>query len=79
MTTQKILKILIRDFIFTFFAQFILTFVLNSLIPTLPIYLLRSGFSEMEIGVLIRSFAWSSLILRPFVGRALSEISEKNL
>jgi len=77
MTTQTIRKILTRGFILCFFAQFTFTFVIFSLIPTLPIYLSRLGSREVEIGVLIGSFAVSSLVLRPFVGRALLKIPEK--
>ena len=78
MTTQAIRKILIRDFILCFFAQFTFTFVIFSLIPTLPIYLSRLGPKEVEIGVLIGSSAVASLVLRPFVGRALLKIPEKH-
>jgi MFS family permease len=77
MTTQTIRKILTRDFILCFFTQFTFTFAAFSLIPTLPIYLSRLGSTEIEIGVLIGSFAVSSLFLRPFVGRALLKIPEK--
>ena len=68
---------MIRDFILCFFAQFTFTFVIFSLIPTLPIYLSRLGSKEVEIGALIGSSAVASLVLRPFVGRALLKISEK--
>ena len=78
MTTQTIRKILIRDFILCFFAQFTFIFVFFSLIPTLPIYLSRLGTTEVEIGVLIGISAVSSLVLRPSVGRALLKIPEKN-
>jgi MFS family permease len=77
MTTQTIRKIFIRDFVLCFFAQFTFTFVIFSLLPTLPIYLSRLGSEEVEIGVLIGSSAVSSLIIRPFVGRALLKIPEK--
>ena len=74
MTTQKILS---RDFLLTFFAQFAFSCVFCILIPTIPIYL--SGFEakEAEIGFLIGIFSISSLVLRPFVGRALLIIPEK--
>jgi MFS family permease len=71
-------KILNRDFVLAFFAQFAFTSVFYILIPTLPIYLSRLGSTETEIGVLIGIFFFSSLILRPFVGRALLKIREKN-
>ncbi len=74
MTTQKILT---RDFVLCFFAQFTFTSVFHILIPTLPIYLSRSGSSEVEIGILIGILGVSSLVLRPFVGRALLKIPEK--
>jgi MFS family permease len=75
MATQKILT---RNFVLCFFAQFTFAFVFHILIPTLPIYLSRLGSSEVEIGVLIGSLGFSSLVLRPFVGRALLKIPEKN-
>ena len=78
MTRQTIRKILTRDFILGFFAQFTFLSVFYILIPTLPIYLLRSGSKEAEIGVLIGIFFISSLVLRPFVGKALLKIPEKN-
>jgi MFS family permease len=71
-------KILTRDFILCFSAQFTFTFVFHILIPTLPIYLSRVGSTEVEIGVLIGSLSVSSLILRPFVGRALVKIPERH-
>jgi len=77
MTTPTIKKILTRDFILCFFAYFAFSFVFNILIPTLPIYLSRLGSNEVEIGVLIGSFAVSSLALRLFVGKALLKVLEK--
>jgi MFS family permease len=78
MKPQMTHKIFTRDFILTFFAQFAVLSVFNILIPTLPIYLSRSGSTEVEIGVLIGIFSFSSLVLRPFVGRALIKTNEKN-
>jgi MFS family permease len=74
MATQKILT---RNFVLCFFAQLTFAFVFHILIPTLPIYLSRLGSSEVEIGVLIGSIGFSSLVLRPFVGRALLNIPER--
>src|SRR4030042_1191397 len=71
-------KILTRNFILAFFAQFAFTSVFHSLVPTLPIYLSGLGSTEDEIGVLIGVFFFSSLVLRPFIGRALIKIPEKN-
>jgi len=78
MSAQTIHKIITRDFILASFIQFSLAFVFFILVPTLPIYLSKLGSDEVEIGVLIGILAASSLVLRPFAGRALLEISEKN-
>jgi MFS family permease len=78
MTAQTIRKIITRDFILASFIQFSLSFVFFILVPTLPIYLSKLGSDEVEIGVLIGILAASSLVLRPFAGRALLEIPEKN-
>jgi MFS family permease len=71
-------KILTRDFILCSSAHFSFSLILQSLIPTLPIYLSRLKCTEVEIGVLIGIFMVSSLALRPFLGRALIKIPEKN-
>ena len=70
-------KILDRDFILTFIAQFVFSSVYYILIPTLPIYLSIFKSAEVEIGVLIGTFSVASLILRPFVGRALLKTPER--
>ncbi len=69
-------KILSRNFIFCFFAQFAFSGVFCLLTPTLPIYLSRFDAKEAEIGFLIGVFSVSSLTLRPIVGRALLTTSE---
>ncbi len=74
---MAIQKILHHDFILTFFAQLAFSSVYYIFIPTLPIYLSRLGSGEVEIGVLIGIFSVSSLVLRPFVGRALLRIPER--
>ena len=74
MATQKILT---RDFVLCFFAQFTFSSVFYILIPTLPIYLSRLGAKEAEIGVLIGVFSVSSLVFRPIVGKALLKIPER--
>jgi predicted MFS family arabinose efflux permease len=75
MTTQKIVS---RDFILSFFAQFVFSSVFCILIPAIPIYLLKFGAKEGEIGFLIGIFSVSSLILRPFVGKALLTVPERS-
>jgi MFS family permease len=75
MVTQKILS---RDFVLSFFAQFAFSSVFYILIPTIPIYLSNLGAKEAEIGVLVGAFSVSSLVLRPLVGRALLKIPERS-
>jgi predicted MFS family arabinose efflux permease len=70
-------KILTRDFVLCFFAQFAFSSVFFILIPTIPIYLSRLGTTDAGIGILVGVLSVSSLILRPLVGRALLKIPEK--
>lgn len=70
-------KILTRDFVLSFFAQVAFSSIFFLLIPTIPIYLQQLGTTESEIGVLVGALSVSSLILRPFVGRALLKGAEK--
>ncbi len=74
---MAIREILTRDFILNFLGAFFLSFVFCILIPTIPIYLSRLSVKEAEIGVLVGILSVSSLILRPFVGRALVKTTEK--
>ena len=74
MTTDKILT---RDFILNFFAQFVFSFVSFILIPTIPVYLSRFEAKGGEIGFLVGVLSVSSLIPRPFIGRALLRIPER--
>jgi MFS family permease len=71
-------KIFTRDFILSFSSQFAFSSAFCILIPTIPIYLLRFGAKEGEIGFLVGIFSVSSLTLRPFVGRALLRTPERN-
>jgi len=75
MTPQKMLS---GDFILCFFGNFAFQSVFAILVPTIPIYLSRFEAKGAEIGFLIGIFSLSSLILRPIVGRGLSNISERN-
>jgi MFS family permease len=79
METQSYRNILTRDFVLAFFAQLAFTAVFHILIPTFPIYLSRWGSTEIEIGVLVGTVGFTSVLLRPFVGRALIREREKLL
>ncbi len=78
MTRQRI-KILNRDCLLTLSAQFTISFVYYTLLPTLPIYLSGVGSTKSEIGILIGMLSLSCLVLRPFVGRAIVKIPEVSL
>src|SRR5512139_3227966 len=78
MPKQTIRKILTRDFILGFISQFTFSIAYHVLYPTLPIYLSRFGSTEVDIGVLIGILGVSSLVSRPFIGRALLKTPEKN-
>jgi len=74
MTTQKILN---REFVLNFLAQFAFSFVSFILVPTIPIYLSRFQAKAGEIGLLVGILSVSSLIPRPFIGKALLRIPER--
>ena len=74
MTTQKILT---QDFVLSFLAQFAFSLVSFILVPTIPVYLSRFEAKAGEIGLLVGILSVSSLIPRPFIGRALLRIPEK--
>ncbi|MBM4340686.1 MAG: MFS transporter [Deltaproteobacteria bacterium] len=71
-------QILTRDFVLICFAQVAFSSVFFILIPTIPIYLQQLGSTEAGIGVLVGALSVSSLVLRPFIGRALLKGGEKN-
>ncbi|HLD30243.1 MAG TPA: MFS transporter, partial [bacterium] len=79
MTTDAIRKILTRDFILLFFSQFAFTTAHHMLVPTLPVYLSQLESRETEIGILIATYTFFSLLMRPLVGKALSKNPEKKI
>jgi MFS family permease len=74
---MEVSKLLTRDFLLVFSAQFTLSCTFNSLLPTIPIYLARQGSTEQEIGILVGVINVASLALRPLVGRGLIRTPEK--
>ncbi len=72
-------SILTRDFILVYVAYIVFAVANQSLVPTMPIFLSRSGSSAREIGVLIGIFAISSLVFRVIAGGAVSKYSEKTV
>jgi MFS family permease len=72
-------NILTRDFVLGFLAYFALLFTYFILIPTLPVYLVRLGSNEGEIGTLVGIYNVSALVSRLLAGGALSRYSEKKV
>ena len=70
-------KIITRDFILNFFAQFSFSSASFVLIPTIPIFLSRLGAKGIEIGFLVGILNFCSLVPRLFIGRALLRIPER--
>ena len=77
MTNPSTHKIWSRDFLFVFLTQIAFSSAYCTLIPTLPIYFSHVGSSEVQIGVLIGALGITSLVVRPFVGKALLKHAEK--
>jgi predicted MFS family arabinose efflux permease len=69
--------LLTRDFVLGFLAFSGFAIALFALIPTLPIFLVRLGTREAEIGVIVGVYGAASLVARLLVGGALSRYSEK--
>ncbi len=78
-STHAIRDLMNRDFVLGFFTFFAYMFAFFTLVPTLPIYLVRLGSSMKEIGILVGIFSISSLASRLFAGKALSRYSEKTV
>jgi MFS family permease len=71
--------ILTHDFVFGFLGLFIFIVAYHALIPTLPIFFVRLGSNEREIGMLIGVFGASSLVFRLIAGSILLKYSEKSV
>jgi MFS family permease len=76
---QPIRNILTPNFVLGFLALFAFANAISALIPTLPIFLVRLGSNETEIGILIGVYGIASLVSRLLVGGALLKYSEKSI
>ena len=74
---QGVRAVLTRDFVLVYVAYIVFAIANQSLVPTMPIFLSKSGSSAREIGVLIGIFAISSLVFRLVAGGAVLKYSEK--
>jgi predicted MFS family arabinose efflux permease len=72
-------NILTRDFVLVFLTSFTFICAVFALMPTLPIFLLRAGSNEAEIGILVGIYAASSLFFRLIVGQVLVRYPAKSI
>jgi predicted MFS family arabinose efflux permease len=78
--SEHVIKnILTRDFLLGFFAFFFSLVAYFALYPTLPIFLVKLGSNDREIGTLIGILGASSLVSRFLVGGALTRYSGKSV
>ncbi|MGG1514905.1 MFS transporter [Paenibacillus oryzisoli] len=68
-----------KAFVITSLANLLLFFSFQMLIPTIPTYLSQLGGDEVQIGLVIGIFTISSLLTRPFAGRALDLLGRKHV
>ncbi|HEX2966638.1 MAG TPA: MFS transporter [Syntrophorhabdaceae bacterium] len=76
---RGISNIFTRDFALVYMAYIFFAIANQALLPTLPIFLSRSGSNAREIGVLIGVFAVASLAFRLVAGGVVSRHSERNV
>lgn len=71
--------VLVRDYVLSFFAFFGFLCAFQSLTPTFPLYLAALGANAREIGVLVGTIGFASLISRFLVGRVLVRYPERSV
>lgn len=64
-------KIMSRDFIFIWLANFFIFLGFQMTLPTLPLFVKDLGGSDQIVGLIVGVFTFSALIFRPFAGHAL--------
>lgn len=72
-------KLFTKNFILTSLSTVTIFTSFYFLLVTLPIYILKLGGSESEIGLIIGVFTISAVLLRPFIGRELDRSGRKKI
>ena len=72
-------KLFTKNFILTSLSTVTIFTSFYFLLVTLPIYILKLGGSESEIGLIIGVFTISAVVLRPFIGRELDSRGRKKI
>jgi MFS family permease len=68
-----------KSFLITALANLLLFFSFQMLIPTIPTHLSQLGGDNVQVGLVIGIFTISSLLTRPFAGRALDLLGRKHV
>lgn len=68
-----------KPFLITALANLLLFFSFQMLIPTIPSHLSQLGGDNVQVGLVIGIFTISSLLTRPFAGRALDLLGRKHV
>ncbi|MDR6551345.1 MFS transporter [Paenibacillus qinlingensis] len=68
-----------KAFLITSLANLLLFFSFQMLIPTIPTHLSMLGGDNVQVGLVIGIFTISSLLTRPFAGRALDRLGRKHV
>lgn len=68
-----------KAFLITALANLLLFFSFQMLIPTIPTHLSQLGGDNVQVGLVIGIFTISSLLTRPFAGRALDLLGRKHV
>lgn len=72
-------KIFTRNYILTFLATLFVFGSINYLIPILPVYFQNLGYNNSEIGLIVSSYSFSAIFLRPLIGKYASLYGSKKL
>ncbi|TXK77119.1 MFS transporter [Paenibacillus sp. N3.4] len=68
-----------KAFLITALSNLLLFFSFQMLIPTIPAHVSQLGGSDLQVGLVIGIFTISSLITRPFAGKALDLLGRKHV
>lgn len=68
-----------KAFLVTSLSNLLLFFSFQMLIPTIPTHISQLGGNDLQVGLVIGIFTISSLLTRPFAGRALDLLGRKHV
>ncbi|MEW9701642.1 MFS transporter [Paenibacillus sp. SI8] len=68
-----------KTFLLTSLSNLLLFFSFQMLIPTIPTHIAQLGGDDLQVGLVIGIFTISSLLTRPFAGKALDLLGRKHV